>query len=162
MPALWDTSLLSRLAPRSEVLEYVLDRFADGAPVAAAAPSVLEIAYGYQRRAGESRRHAAMLAWFRDLMMDRTLTVVAFDRHAALVAGRLRGVIPHAPPARRDRRSKTMRQASWLIDIQIAATAFAGGYDVATQNRADFEPLAMTLAQLYPRTQALEIAGGPF
>jgi hypothetical protein len=48
---------------------------------------------------------------------------VALDGRAALVTGRLRGVLPQPPSSRRDRRSKTMRQASRRLDIQIAAPA---------------------------------------
>jgi hypothetical protein len=54
-----------------------------------------------------------------------------------------------------------MRQASWLLDIEIAATAFAAGLDVATENRADFEALADTLAALFPDAPALGLVGGP-
>jgi len=57
--------------------------------------------------------------------------------------------MPH-PPGRRDQRSKTMRQASWLLDIQIAATAFTAGLDVATANRRDFQALADALATRMP------------
>jgi hypothetical protein len=54
-----------------------------------------------------------------------------------------------------------MRQASWLLDIEIAATAFAGGLDVATENRADFEALASTLAALFPGAPALAVLDSP-
>jgi hypothetical protein len=77
-----------------------------------------------------------------------------------LIAGRLRGLLPH-PPTRRDRRSKTMRQASWLLDIEVVATAFAAGLDVATENRADFELLRDTLAELYPDAPPLAVVAGP-
>ncbi len=52
-----------------------------------------------------------------------------------------------------------MRQASWLLDIEIAATAFAAGLDVATENRADFEALADALAALFPDAPALAVRG---
>lgn len=72
----------------------------------------------------------------------------------------VRRVLPH-PPAKRDRRSKTMRQASWLEDIEIAATAFAAGLDVATENRGDFGALAEALAALFPDAPALAVVDGP-
>jgi predicted nucleic acid-binding protein len=160
VPVLWDTTLASRLHPHGDVLDHVVDRAAEGMPVRIAAPAVLEIAYGYQRMAISDSRYANLLAWFTHLLADDLFTVVALDGRAALIAGRLRGLLPH-PPARRDPRSKTMRQASWLLDIEIAATAFAAGLDVATDNRADFELLRTTLVDLFPDAPPLAVVGGP-
>lgn len=160
MTALWDTTLASRLHPQGEVLDYVLDQVAAGTPVRIAAPAILEIAYGYQRMAAGDNRYGELLAWLTRVLASDAFSVVALDGRAALVAGRLRGVLPH-PPAKRDRRSKTMRQASWLLDIQIAATAFAAGLDVATDNRGDFEALGDTLAALFPDAPALAVVAGP-
>jgi len=157
--ALWDTTLASRLHPHSEVLDYVVDQGADGTPVRVAAPAVLEIAYGYQRMATDDQRYGELLGWFTRLLASDVFSVVALDGRAALVAGRLRGVLPHAPGGR-DRRSKTMRQASWLLDIQIAATAFAAGLDVATENHRDFEALGEALGALFPEAPALAVVSG--
>ncbi len=161
MPALWDTTLASRLHPHGDVLDYVVDQVAAGTPVRVAAPAVLEIAYGYQRFASRDARYGDLLAWFTRLLASDAFSVVALDGRAALIAGRLRGVLPHPPPSRRDQRSKTMRQASWLLDIEIVATAFAAGLDVATQNRADFEALADALAALFPDAPAVAVVDGP-
>lgn len=160
MPALWDTTLASRLQPQGAVLDYVRARAADGRPVRVAAPTVLEIAYGYQRMADSDRRYRVLLDWLTDLLARDALSVIALDGRAALVAGRLRAAVPHPPP-RRDRRSKTMRRASWLLDIQIAATAFTAGLDVATENRADFESLCDALAALFPSAPAMAVVDGP-
>lgn len=138
----------------------MVDQVAAGTPVRIAAPAILEIAYGYQRMAAGDHRYHELLAWFTRVLASDAFSVVALDGRAALVAGRLRGVLPH-PPAKRDRRSKTMRQASWLLDIEIAATAFAAGLDVATQNRADFEALGDTLAELFPDAPVLAVIDGP-
>lgn len=54
-----------------------------------------------------------------------------------------------------------MRQASWLLDIEIAASAFAAGLDVATENRADFEALAAALSELFPAAPPLAVVDGP-
>lgn len=161
MTELWDTTLASRLHPHGEVLDYVVDQLAAGTPVRVAAPAVLEIAYGYQRAASRDARYDNLLAWFTRLLASDAFSVVVLDGRAALVAGRLRGVLPHPPHGRRDRRSKTMRQASWLLDIEIAATAFAAGLDVATENRTDFETLAEALAGLFPDAPALAVVDGP-
>lgn len=160
MPALWDTTLASRLQPRSAVLDYVRARAADGRPVRVASPSVLEIAYGYQRMVDGDPRYRVLLEWFTELLAQDALAVIALDGRAALVAGRLRAAAPY-PPARRDRRSKSMRQAAWLMDIQIAATAFAAGLDVATENRSDFELLRDALASLFPGAPAIAVVDGP-
>jgi len=159
---LWDTTLASRLHPHGEVLDYVIDQVGAGTPVRLAAPAVLEIAYGYQRFIPRDARYGELLAWFTRLLASDAFSVVALDGRAALIAGRLRGVLPHPPPPRRrDRCSKTMRQASWLLDIEIAATAFAAGLDVATENREDFEALADTLAGLFPDAPALSVLDAP-
>ncbi len=160
MTALWDTTLASRLHPKGEVLDYVIDQLVEGTPVCVAAPAVLEIAYGYHRMAVDDSRYERLLSWFTRLLASDSFSVIALDGRAALIAGRLRGVLPH-PPAKRDRRSKTMRQASWLLDIEIAATAFAAGLDVATANRADFEALRDALAALFPDAPALTVVDGP-
>jgi predicted nucleic acid-binding protein len=159
-PALWDTTLASRLHPAGDALDYAIDQVAAGTPVQVAAPAVLEIAYGYKLRAVRDPRFAELLAWFTRLVASDAFTVVALDGRAAIVAGSLRGAVPH-PLGKRDQRSKTMRQASWLLDIQIAATAFASGLDIATDNRRDFEALADTLATLYPDAPPMDVVAGP-
>lgn len=160
MTALWDTTLASRLHPDGDALDHAIDRLAEGTPVRIAAPAILEIAYRYQRRAAGDARFGHLLAWFTRLLASEVFVVVALDGRAALVAGRLRGLLPH-PPARRDPRSKTMRQAAWLLDIEIAATAFTAGLDVATENRADFEILRDALSELFPAAPPLAVVGGP-
>ncbi len=54
-----------------------------------------------------------------------------------------------------------MREAAWLLDIEFAATAFAAGLDVATENRFDFEILGDTLRELFPAVPALAVVDGP-
>lgn len=159
MNALWDTTFASRLNPKAEILDYVIDQAAQGTPVRIAAPSVLEIAYGYELKiANGDQRYRKLSDWFTRLLASDVLSVVPLDGRAALVAGHLRGAIPH-PPASRDRRSKTMRQAAWILDIQIASVAFAAGLDVATMNRIDFGVLSDALRDLYPDASRLEVFG---
>lgn len=160
MTALWDTTLASRLHPDGDVLDHIVDQALQGTPVRVAAPAVLEIAYGYQRMAADDPRYRELLSWFTRVLASDVFSVVALDGRAALVAGCVRGVVPHSP-ARHDRRSKTMRQASWLLDIEIAAIAFAAGLDVATANRADFEILRDALASLFPDAPPLAVVDGP-
>jgi hypothetical protein len=54
-----------------------------------------------------------------------------------------------------------MRQAAWLLDIEIAATAYMAGLDVATENRHDFESIAGVLGALFPRAEPLAIVPAP-
>jgi predicted nucleic acid-binding protein len=157
---LWDTSLASRVRPESAELEHLNDQRTLGTPVRLAAPAVLEIAYGYQRIAALDGRASALLTWFTALFEDGSFAIVPFDGRAGIVAGRLRAEMRHPPARPRDHGSKTMRQASWLLDIQIAATAFAAGLDVATRNREDFEVLADALAGLFPQAPPLLVFDG--
>lgn len=73
MPALWDTTLASRLQPGGDVLDHVIDQARAGTPVRLAAPAVLEIAYGYQRHARADERYRRLLDWFTRLLADRTV-----------------------------------------------------------------------------------------
>lgn len=140
MTALWDTTLASRLNPKAEILDFIVDQATQGTPVRIAAPSVLEIAYGYELklRAGD-KRYRRLSGWLTRLLASDVLSVVPLDERAALVAGRVRTALPH-PPGRRDRRSKTM-----------------AGLDVVTLNRQDFETLSATLLDLFPEAPRLEV-----
>ena len=137
-------------------------RALDGDPVRVAAPAVLEVAYGLERAVAEDPRHVGRIKQLDRQVGGGVFQIVPLDARAAFVAGRLR-VRCAQPPARRrgDRRSKPMRQAAWLLDIQIAATAFAGGFHVVTANRADFEQIADALTTLFPAAPALEVAPAP-
>lgn len=162
MAVVWDTTLVSRIHPASGVLDYVVDQAAADDIVRIAAPAVLEVVYGYQLKAAEDPRFRELLRWFTRFVASTAVSVVPLDARAAIVAGQVRGESPHAPPKRSgDRRSKTMRQASWLMDIEIAASAFAAGLDVATDNRADFDVLGELLSRLYPGAPKLAVVDSP-
>jgi predicted nucleic acid-binding protein len=138
------------------------ERALEGDPVRVAAPAVLEVAYGIELAISGDERHIEHIELLGHYVRDGLFRVVPLDARAALVAGRLRARCAQ-PPARRrgDRRSKPMRQVAWLLDIQIAATAFASGLHVATANRADFEQIADALTTLFPTAPALEVAPAP-
>ncbi len=161
MTALWDTSVVSRLRPEGPVLEHVLNQAVAEDPVPVASVALLEVAYGYQRQIRDPR-FRALLDWLTHLLASHAFRAVSLDGRASLVAGRVRGEVPHPPETRRgDRRSKTMRQAAWLLDIQIAATAYMAGLELATENRRDFESIARALAMLFPRAEPLVVVGPP-
>lgn len=132
-----------------------------GSPIRVAAPAVLEVAYGCQLGARRDPGYLRHLGWLARRVSDGTFSIVPFDSHAALVAGRVRDRSPHASPKKGDRRSRTMRQAGWLLDIQIGATAFAAGLAVATSNREDFERIAEVLADLFPTASPLRVEESP-
>ena len=41
-------------------------------------------------------------------------------------------------------------RAGWVLDLQIAACAWAHGHTVATDNRRDFDAISDLVAALYP------------
>jgi hypothetical protein len=54
-----------------------------------------------------------------------------------------------------------MQGRAWRLDIQIAATCWAAGHDVATENTGDFERIAAAIAELYPGVPVLAVSGAP-
>jgi predicted nucleic acid-binding protein len=139
-------------------MRAVATRALDGDPVRIAAPTVLEVAYGLEHAALSGARVRRYLSLLDRCIGDGTLRVVPLDARAAFVAGRVRARAPHAPArVRGERRSRSMRQAAWLLDIQIAATAFAGGLQVVTANRSDFEQIGALLATMFPASPELRV-----
>lgn len=162
MAPCWDTSLFSRVNPGTAEFDYFLERAALGAPVAVAAGAILERAYGFERRSVQRPAFAAALGWLETEVIEGGLCrVVSLDGRAALVAGHLRARA-ELPPARKgDRRTKAQRRAAWHLDLQIAATCWAAGYDVATANRLDFELIAAQLSRLAPTAPKLVVLDTP-
>lgn len=158
MAGLWDTSVLSRCLSSPERMRSVAAGALEGKPVRVAAPAVLEVAYGLERASMSEMRTRRYLRLLDRCVRDGTLRVVPLDARAAFVAGRVRAHAPHAPARTKgERRSRSMRQAAWLLDIQIAATAFASGLQVVTANRNDFERIAVQLATLFPAAPELRV-----
>jgi predicted nucleic acid-binding protein len=163
VPAAWETTLVSHLRPGSEAHEHCVDRAAQGDEVAVAAGALLETAYGYELERERRPEFADFLRWLEhEVAGERLCAVIRMDGRAALVAGRLRARAPH-PPARAkgDRRTKARRRAAWHLDLQIAATCWAAGFDVATENRRDFERIADLIAELAPDAPRLAVVGPP-
>jgi predicted nucleic acid-binding protein len=129
--------------------------------VAITAPTVMEVARGLQVAALSERRFAAALDWWVGTIHSDLVEVIAFDDHAAVVAGRLRARHPTGPGQRRKGQGKPDARAGWVLDLQIAACAWVAGRAVATDNRADFDHIAAALAGLYPDVPALEVLESP-
>lgn len=143
----WDTTLVSRLRPDSPALAHVETCARDRRPVRVPSAVLTEAAYGLQRAAERDPKFGAQLEWLHDLARGPEIEVLALDGDAGVLAGRLRALQPY-PPGRgsRDERTKPERRAAWLLDLQIAATAWTAGCDLATENRRDFELIARLLS----------------
>ena len=50
---------------------------------------------------------------------------------------------------------------AWVADLQIAASAWAVGIPVETENVADFTLLSDLLAELFPKALPLEVRPSP-
>ena len=162
MAACWDTSLFSRVSPGTDAYEYVVEQAARGEPVAVAAGAVLERAYGFEVAATQRDDFKRALRWLEDEVVDGGLCrVVPLDARAAFVAGRLRARASLPAAVKRDKRTKAQRRTAWQLDLQIAAVCWAGGYDVATANRRDFELIAAELETFAPGAPVLAVLDPP-
>ena len=122
---------------------------------------MLEIVYGLARATATLASGAAGLAWFTRLATSDLVTTLPLDATAAVVAGRLRAARPVPPTGARRAGTKPEQRTAWVLDLQIAACAWAHGYALATANRRDFEAIAEVLAALYPAIPALDVVDGP-
>ncbi|HUN78315.1 MAG TPA: hypothetical protein VMU32_05295, partial [Solirubrobacteraceae bacterium] len=105
---------------------------------------------------------AAQLDWLRDQVDSGLVEVLPFEVRAAEVAGALRAAMPTPPSGgRRSRdRSKAESRVAWVLDIQIAATAFAHGYDLVSADE-HHRHIAERLAVLAPGAPALSVTAPP-
>lgn len=157
----WDTTLVSRIYPGGPLEQILLDRASAGEPVAITAPTVMETVRGLQATAARKPEMAAALRWFAGVIASDLVEILSLDRSAAILAGRLRATHPVPPTGARRRGTKPEQRAGWVIDIQIAASAWTHGRQIATENRQDFEALSDLIATLYPNTTPLVISASP-
>jgi predicted nucleic acid-binding protein len=101
------------------------------------------------------------LAWAERFFGRAEVAVVPLGRAAALATGRIRAAAPMPAQRRGGDRRKPERRVAWVFDIQIAATAWAAGLPVATENLADYERIAGLLGDLFPRSAPLEVQPSP-
>lgn len=129
--------------------------------MALTAPGVLETAYGLAKAAQGWASGDAGLAWFTRLATSDLVVTLPLDAAGAVVAGRLRAAQPMPPTGARRTGTKPEQRAGWVLDLQIAACAWAHGHAVATDNRRDFDAIADIIAVLYPAVPALEVIDAP-
>ncbi|MDQ3821846.1 MAG: hypothetical protein M3321_01230 [Actinomycetota bacterium] len=123
---------------------------------------MFERAYGFEVAAARRPEFAAALRWLEEeVVAGDLLRIVPLDGRAALVAGRLRARAKLPSASKGDRRTKAQRRAAWHLDVQIAASCWAAGYDVATANRRHFEVLAAELKLLAPGAPELDVLDAP-
>jgi predicted nucleic acid-binding protein len=162
--AVWDTSVASSLHPNGPLFELASEAALADEPFLLAAPTVQEIAFGLERQA--DARFAALLTWFRELFAVGVLEVLPLSWEAALLAGRLRAMLPippTGPTARspRERGTKPERRVAWVADIQIAATAWLAGEAVCTADQKHFETLGKAIEKLFPGERKLQVLPPP-
>jgi predicted nucleic acid-binding protein len=121
----------------------------------------MEVVRGLQATSADKPAVALALTWFVGLIASDLVEILAFDRTAAILAGRLRAMQPTPPTGVSREGVKPEQRAGWVLDIQIAACAWTHGREIATENRRDFEALRDLIAKLYPNTVPLVVAPPP-
>lgn len=157
MTIVWDTTLVSRIYPGGPLERHLLDRASEAAPIAVGAPTVMETVRGLR----VTPDMATALRWFTTLITSSLVEVLALDRSAAILAGRLRALQPMPPTGARRKGTKPEQRAGWVLDIQIASCAWTHGRQIATENRHDFRTLSELIASLYPDAPPLAVIGSP-
>lgn len=152
MPVAWDTTAIGRLARPGDARDLALERQAAADPIGIPSPCLLELAFGYRRALERGNRgFATALRWIGvELRADPVGEILPLDDVAATLAGEIRALCPFPPSRRRRGRSTAESRASWLLDIEIGAAAWVGGFDLATGNRIDFDAIAEAIAAIAP------------
>lgn len=161
MTAAWDTTLVSRIYPGGRLERHILDCASAGEPIAIAAPTVMETVRGLQATSARQPNIAAALQWFTTLVTSDLIEVLALERSAAILAGRLRAMQSAPPTGARRKGRKPEQRAGWVLDIQIASCAWTHGREIATDDRHDFQALSDLIATLYPDAPRLAVTGSP-
>jgi predicted nucleic acid-binding protein len=159
MPDAWDTSVASRALGEGRHAPLLHAHIVRGSTIVLPAPAVMEIARGAHLHSPRDRRFGHRLRALTTLLAHPRVRVLAFDGDAALLAGGLFATLPHPPTGSRRRRgTRAQQRASWALDVQIAACAFAAGFGILTENVADFALLRDTLAAMLPDVAPLVVS----
>lgn len=144
------------MRPGSATYQVVVDAWARGTPVATTPHSVHEVAFGWTLL-GSARGDRGVEFLMRNVQAD-AFTVLPFSPAAALLAGELRAAAEHPPHVRhRDRRPRVRRSVGWVVDLMIAATAYANGHAIRTANVRDFEEISGLIGRLIPDGPTLAV-----
>lgn len=155
-PEAWDTTVLSQALPGTSTFEEMLAGWIDGTPVATTPHSVHEVSFGWTLLGTERGRRGTDL--LQRHLQAEALVVLPFSGAAALLAGELRAMAEHPPHVRHgDRTPRVRRSVGWVIDLMIAATAYANGHAIRTANVRDFEVIADLVARVIPDGPLLEV-----
>jgi predicted nucleic acid-binding protein len=116
-----------------------------GSPVAMPSVVITEIIFGLVRTGLREPRAHAHRDWLLDLI-NRAMVVLPLTAEAAEIAGELRAQQAIPPTGTRRRKgSRGEQHVAWIMDLFIAATVWAHGYDLVTRNVGDFERIAELL-----------------
>lgn len=128
------------------------------------APCLLEVAYGLRSGADSGdERFARQLGWLvGEFLAEPPARLLPLEPRAALLAGEIRArrrIPPTGVP--RVGRSKAEARVAWVLDIEIAATAWVAGCDLATADAVHFQAIADLIANLAPGAPPLRILPPP-
>jgi predicted nucleic acid-binding protein len=130
---LFDTNVISAVAPskteRAEVLADWLDRASDRLFLSAITASEVHAGIAKAVRLGATSKAGALLEWWQAIEHLYADRILAFDLHAARVAGGILDAARAHDPG--------------FEDIAIAATARVHGLTVLTTNELHFQPLGV-------------------
>lgn len=145
------------------MIDYVDARLAAGDPIGIASLSLLEVFYGLRLKADAGdARFLELLNWFQGFLDEGRVELLPLTARAAVVAGEIRARRRVPPPASRgSRRSRTEARAAWVMDIEIAATAWTAGRDIVSADRHHFETIADVLEDLAPKSRRLDVLPPP-
>lgn len=129
--------------------------------MAVTAPGVLEIAYGLAKAAHSSGAGDAGLAWFTRLATSDLVLTLPLTSRARSSRVVCRAAQPTPPTGLQRAGTKPEQRAGWVLDLQIAACAWAHGHALATDNRRDFDAISTLIAALYPAVATLEVIDAP-
>ncbi len=156
MPDAWDTSVASRVSGTSRHAALLAVHRRTSTPIPLPAPTIQELVRGAALTWRDGTDEG--LEGFAHLLVDPLTEVVPFAGPAAQLTGWLLADLPHPPARKRQRRgTRAQARASWTLDVQIAACAFAGGYGVLTETVDDFGLLRDAIADLLPQAPSLVV-----
>jgi predicted nucleic acid-binding protein len=147
-----DTMLAQRVVRNDRALAYARRVAGTRDGLAVSPLSIEQQLQGWWKRGREDIARETD-ALYTALIGDGVLELVDVGRNAASMAGWLRGLQPSPPlpPKKRKgaRPTKPERRVSWAYDVLIAASAWASGHRLATEDK-HFGWLSDRIADRFP------------